>query len=55
MIASHQWLAENLAMRSAANVSQLLQTKREQEEEKHLPSALRRWIQKERATARHTI
>ncbi len=54
-IASHQWLAENLAMRSAANVSQLLRTKGEQEEGKHLPTALRRWIQKERATARHTI
>ncbi len=42
-------------MRSAANMSQLLRTKGEQEEGMHLPTALRRWIQKERATARHTI
>ncbi len=48
-IASHQWLAEQLQMRSAANVSQLLRLKPARDESAHLPAGLRSWIEKERA------
>ncbi len=47
--ASHQWLADNLKMRSAANVSQVLQMKQAEDEALHVPPARRRWINSERA------